>query len=311
MSSIENSLWCEKHRPQNFEDYVGNNDFVSKAKTWIELDDVPNLLLHSASPGTGKTTAAKIIAKALDADVMYINASDENNIETVRDKIKGFASTIGFSKWKIVILDESDFLTPNAMAALRNIIESFSKNTRFIFTANYAEKLIEPIRSRLVEFHIQPPDKKSVAIRCKQILDLENIAFDIKDLIGLINQFYPDQRRIINALQRNSLSGTLTVDTESKLIGSYCEKILEELMDIKDIKSTFTNIRQIIADSKVRQFDDLFRFLFDNLEEFAGNGKQAQTILHIADFQSKANHCIDKEIQVAAMFINILRDLKS
>lgn len=307
---IENTLWAERYRPKNLDDYVGSEDFVGKIKTWIENQDIPHLLLHSSSPGTGKTSAAKLIGNSLDADVLYINASDENNIETVRDKIKNFASSVGFGSIKIIILDEADYLTPNAMAALRNVIETFSKHTRFILTCNYAERIIAPLQSRLISFHIQPPDKKSVALRSKFILEQESIKFDLKDVVGIVNQFYPDQRRIINALQRNSTSGELIIDNQSQLISGYCEKILEQLKSDLDVKSTFTNIRQIIADSKVRQFDDLFRFLFDNLEEFAGEGKRAQMILHIADCQTKTALVIDKEIQVAAMFINILRDLK-
>mgnify|MGYP000420292944 CR=1 FL=1 len=307
---IENTLWCEKYRPKNLDDYVGSDDFVGKVRLWIEKQDIPHLLLYSADPGTGKTTAAKIIGNLLDADVLYINASDENNIDTVRDKIKNFASSVGFGSIKIIILDEADYLTPNAMAALRNVIETFSKHTRFILTCNYPERIIAPLQSRLISFHIQPPDRKSVAIRAKVILDQENIKFDLKDIIGIVNQYYPDQRRIINTLQRNSVTGELIIDNQSQLISGYCEKILDQLKSGLDVKNTFTNIRQIIADSKTRQFDDLFRFLFDHLEEFAGEGKRAQMILHIADCQNKSALVIDKEIQVAAMFINILRDLK-
>lgn len=306
---IENSLWVEKYRPQNLDDYIGNDDVKGKVKVWLDQGDIPSLLLYG-SAGTGKTTLAKVIGKSLDADVLYINTSDENSVDVIRDKIKGFASTIGFSQWKIVILDEADFATTNFQAALRNVLETFSKNTRFILTCNYVEKIIDPIQSRLVPFHIQPPDKKTVALRAKYILDQEGIKYDIKDVATIVAQYYPDQRRVINALQRNSTTGELKIDVQSQLISGYCDKILDELKAMVDVKQTFTNIRQIIADSKVKQFDDLFKFLFDNLEEFAGEGKRAQMILHIAEAQYKSSMVIDREIQVAAMFVNVLRDLK-
>lgn len=306
---IENSLWVERYRPKTLNEYVGNDDIKKKVQVWLDQGDIPNLLFFGPA-GTGKTSLAKIIGKTLDADVMYINTSDENSVDVIRDKIKGFASTSGFSKWKIVILDEADFATANFQAALRNTLETFSKHTRFILTCNFIEKIIDPIQSRLVSFHVIPPDKKSVAIRCAQILKSENITYNPKDVIALIDQYYPDQRRIIQSLQRNSVSGELVIDEQFKMVSGYCEKVLEQLKSNFDVKQTFNNIRQIIADSKVRQFDDLFRYLFDNLEEFAPDGKRAQMILHIADAQNKANLVVDKEIQVAAMFVNILRDLK-
>lgn len=232
------------------------------------------------------------------------------NVESVFDLTVHKNNNFFVGKNKI-LTHNCDYMTPNAQAALRNIIETFSKNTRFIFTANYAERLIEPLRSRLVEFHVQPPDKKSVAMRSKFILDSENIKFDPKDLISIVTQCYPDLRKTINQLQRNSVTGELKVDDQTRLISDYCSKITEELKSGKDVKSTFTNIRQIIADAKVRQFDDLFKHLFDNLEEFVPDGKRAAVILHIAEFQSRSGMVLDKEIQVAAMFINILRELKS
>lgn len=309
--SLENTLWVEKYRPKNLDEFIGNVDVKEKVAIWLEQDDIPNLLFYSAQPGTGKTSLAKIIGNRLDAAVKYINASSQNSVDIVRTLIDSFTATLSFNRWKIVILDEADFTTPNFQAALRNLMEERSHNCRFILTCNYVERIIEPIQSRLVSFHIQPPDKKSVAIRAKYILEQENVEFDIKDIAATVNQYYPDQRRIINSLQRNSATGKLKIDTETRLISDYCSKVVEQLKSFSEIKQTFTNIRQIIADAKVRQFDDLFRFLFDNLEEFAGEGKRAQMILHIAECQSKSALVLDKEIQIAAMFINILKDLKS
>lgn len=210
-----------------------------------------------------------------------------------------------------VLTHNCDFLTPNAQAALRNIIETTSKQTRFVSTCNYLERLIEPIRSRLMEFHIVPPDKLSVAKRCKEILDLENVNFDPKDVIALIEQGYPDIRKIIGTLQRNSLNGSLKIENQERLISDYCSKILEELKQGSNPKQTYQNIRQIIAESKVRQFDDLFRLLFDKLEEWVPDGKRSSIILVLAEFQQRTWLVqVDKEIQIAAMFVNILKELQ-
>lgn len=307
-NNLPNSLWVEKYRPKNLNEYVGNDDVKIKISNWLEQGDVPSLLLYGPA-GTGKTSLAKIIARHLDADVLYINASDENSVDVLRDKIKGFASTAGFSKWKIVILDESDYTTQNFQAALRNVLETYSRSTRFILTCNFIEKILDPIQSRLVPFHIVPPDKKTVAKRAVEILRLENIEFDPKDVVALIEKDYPDQRKIINSLQRNSISGKLVVDNDVRLISGYCDKILNELKTVKDPQTTFKNIRQIIADSKVRQFDDLFRYLFDNLDDFAPKGKKANIILTLAEYQYKSNLVIDKEIQVSAMILSILNEM--
>lgn len=150
---MSNSLWVEKYRPDTLEGYVGNEHILEKVKIYIENEDVPHLLLYGVA-GTGKTTLAKIITNQIDCDLMYINASDENSVDAVRDKIRGFASSMGFRKWKVIILDESDYLTPNAQAALRNLMETFSATTRFILTCNYVEKIIDPIQSRCQTFAI-------------------------------------------------------------------------------------------------------------------------------------------------------------
>lgn len=307
---IHNSWWAEKYRPTTIEDFIGNDQLVEYIKKCIETQDIPHLLFYNEKSGSGKTSLSKIIAKSLDADVLYINASNENNIDTVRDKILGFASSIGFGKWKIIILDEFSYFTVNAQSALNNIMETYSSHTRFILTCNYVDKVLPSIKSRCTCINLHSPDKKIVAKRLKYILDQEQIQYKIEDVAKLVFQHYPDQRTIINEAQRFSFSGTLTLTDDSLTVSDYCPKIVDILKTYSDPKTAFVQIRQIIADSKVRHFDDLFRYLFDNLDEFAGQGKQAQTILHLADAQYKINFVIDKEIIVAAMFINLLKDLR-
>lgn len=310
MSKIINNLWVEKYRPSTLDDYVGNEDFKNKLQNYLTEGEIPHLLLHGNKPGTGKTSAAKLIVNHLDCDFLYINASSENNIETVRSKITNFVSTVGFKKWKIVILDEADFLTSNALAALRNLMETFSKNSRFILTCNYVEKIIEPIQSRCVTFHILPPNKVEVAKRCMMILDTEGITYEKTDLATIVNKSYPDMRRIINTLQSATKSGSLKIDSQVKLEANYMDHVLEVLKTFKDPKTGFTEIRKIIADSKVKSFDELYRYLYDNLDDFTKNGKQATTILSIAKAMHHDVLIVDKEINVMAMFVEILTDLK-
>jgi replication factor C small subunit len=212
----DNSLWVEAYRPSKLEDYVGNEHLKTKVQTYIENGDVPHLLLYGKA-GTGKTTLAKLIVNSINCDFMIINASDENNVDTVRNKVKNFASTIGFKNIKVIILDEFDYMTPNAQAILRNLMETFSKHCRFILTCNYVEKVIEPIQSRCQTFQIVPPTKKDVAIQISKILKSEDIRFEPKDLVPIIDAGYPDIRKIINTCQLNSNKGVLHIDTKNLL----------------------------------------------------------------------------------------------
>jgi replication factor C small subunit len=303
----EHTLWVEKYRPDQLDGYVGNQSIIDKVKIYLESGDVPHLLFYG-SAGTGKTTLAKLIANNVDCDLMYINASDENNVETVREKIKNFASTIGFRQWKIIILDESDYLTPNAQAALRNLMETFSKTTRFILTCNYVEKIIDPIQSRCQVFAITPPSKKDVAIRVNEILKIENVTYKPEDLVSIINAGYPDIRRILNSCQRQVVNGNLTVDKQSLIESNYMNKIVEILSSKEDKKQMFTNVRQLLADSQVKDYTSLYRFLYDNLDSFA-TGHLASVILIIAEHQYMDSMVVDKEINVMAMFVKLLNEL--
>jgi replication factor C small subunit len=303
----ENTLWTESFRPNTLEGYIGNEHIIEKVKIFIANGDVPHLLFYG-SAGTGKTTLAKIIANSVDADLMYINASDENSVDAVRDKIKRYASTVGFKRWKIIILDEADYLTPNAQAALRNLMETYSKTTRFILTCNYVEKIIDPIQSRCQTFAIMPPNKTDVAKRLVSVLEEKQVQYDIKDIAAIINASYPDIRRAINTAQSCVIENRLTLDKASAIQANYMTEVLEMLKDAKDKKVAFTKIRQCIADSKVRDFTPMYTFLYDNLDEFA-HGHIAPCILIIAESQFKDASVVDKEINIMAMFVNILGEI--
>jgi replication factor C small subunit len=303
----ENTLWVESFRPDTMDGYIGNEHIIDKVKIFIKNGDVPHLLFFGPA-GTGKTTLAKIIAGSVDADMMYINASDENSVDAVRDKIKRYASTVGFKRWKIVILDEADYLTPNAQAALRNLMETYSKTTRFILTCNYVEKIIDPIQSRCQTFAITPPNKTDVAKRLVTVLEQKGVTYDIQDIAAIINASYPDIRRAINAAQASVVDGVLQLDKASAIQANYMTEVLEMLKTAKDKKATFNKIRQCIADSKVKDFTPLYTFLYDNLEEFA-TGHIAAIILIIAEAQFKDATVVDKEINIMAMFVNIMNEI--
>jgi replication factor C small subunit len=304
---MSNSLWVEKYRPDTLEGYVGNEHILEKVKIYIQNEDVPHLLLYGQA-GTGKTTLAKIITNQIDCDLMYINASDENSVDGVRDKIRGFASSKGFKKWKVIILDEADYLSHNAQAALRNLMETFSASTRFILTCNFVEKIADPIQSRCQTFAITPPSKKDVAKRLNDILTTEGIEFEMSDLAFTVNSGYPDIRRVLNAAQRQVINGKLVIDKQSTLEANYTEKVVQELMSNNDAKTKFTNVRQIIADSGVKSFEPLYRTLYDRVDDY-GKGKVGQTILNIADGQYKDAMVVDKEINVMAMMLNIITSI--
>ena len=255
------TIWNEKYRPQTLDTYVGNETIKTTFKQYIENNDVPHLLLYGDA-GSGKTTLAKIVANSIAKDnYIYINASDENSVDTVRDKIKQFASSIGFGGLKIIVLDESDYLTPNAQAALRNVIETFSKTTRFILTCNYVEKIIDPIQSRCQIFNIVPPSKKEVAQHLVYLLDSEGVNYGKEDVVTIINANYPDIRRVINTTQRCVLGGTLKLDKSTLVEHDYMSTILETLKSNKNKKEKFDTIRQIVSDNNIRDYNHLLRYM--------------------------------------------------
>ena len=307
MSEIKNTLWVEKYRPSTLDSYIGNQHLRSKVKVYIESGDLPHLLLYGRA-GTGKTTLAKLLVNNIDCDYLYINASDENSVDVVREKVKNFASTLGFADMKVIILDECDYITPNAQAALRNLMETFSKSCRFILTCNYVERIIDPIQSRCQSFQIIPPDRKEVAVHLNNILTKESVTSDIEDIVTIVNSGFPDLRRVINAAQRQVVDGKLVIDEGMSIQNDYKLQVLE-ILKTQDKKNSFKNIRQLLADAKVTDFSDLFRLLFDTVDDW-GRGHVAECILVLAQYQQSDAVVVDKEINIMAMFIEIIGKIK-
>lgn len=300
MFNKKHTLFTEKYRPDTLEGYIGNDDFKSSLQQWIDTNDVPHLLLCGGA-GTGKTTAAKLIVNNINCDYVYINCSDENGIDTIRDKVKSFASAASFKPQKVVIMDEADFLTINAQAALRNVIETFSLTTRFIFTCNYVERIIDPIQSRTIVFELTPPSMHDVAFKCVEILDLEGVTYTKADIVRIVKQTYPDIRKTLNLLQSSIKNGDLQQSREITNFNQTSDQIIT-LLKGQNIKN-FTTIRQLVMDSNVRDYNELYRVLFERADEFTNS---AIATLIIADYQYKSIMAPDKEITFCGCIAKLL-----
>ena len=307
MARIEHSLWVEKYRPTELESYIGNEHLKSKVEVYLKSGDMPHLLLFGRA-GTGKTTLAKMLVNSIECDHLYINASDENSVDTVRNKVRNFASTMGFQDMKIIILDECDYITPNAQAALRNLMETFSKHCRFILTCNFVERIIDPIQSLCQSFQIVPPSKKEVAMHLHNILSEENISRKTADVASLVDAGYPDIRRVINSAQRQVVDQMLIIDKQALLENDYKLTLIEVLKN-DNKKDAFKKIRKLLADSKVTDFSDGFRLLYDTMDDWA-SGHTAETILTLAEGQRDDIVVVDKEINFMATMVKLLTIIK-
>jgi replication factor C small subunit len=300
----QHTLWIEKYRSETLEQYIGNDAIKARIADCIASNDIPHFIF-SGTAGTGKTTLAKLIVKNIKCDYLYLNASDENGIDVIRDKVKGFASTSTFQPLKVVILDEADFLTQPAQAALRNLIEEYSITTRFVLTCNYIERLIEPLQSRCEIHVLKPPTKSAVAKHiCTNILDVEGIKYELPDVALLVKEFYPDVRSIIKNLQ----AGVKDSKYEWIALSTDWLAAIVEVLKSRDNKAWYT-IRQIVADAQVDDFQAAYKYLFDNLDKFS-YGHDAELSIVLDEHIWRAGVVPDKEINFAASIAKILETTK-
>ena len=305
-----NYLWVEKYRPQTISDCVLPENIKLNFQEVVDAGELQNLLL-SGGPGCGKTTVAKALCKELDTDWILINCSEDGNIDTLRTKIRQFASTISITgNKKAVILDEFDYANPQSMQpALRGFMEEFSKNCRFILTCNFKNRVIEPLHSRCtcIDFKFATKDKMKLSAkfldRAKFILDSEKVKYDDKVLVKLIIKFAPDFRRLINELQRYSRSGCIDVG----ILSEAGDLNTEEL--IKSMKTkNFQDVRKWVAMNLDNDSTHIFRKIYDSLSEALEPSSVPTAILVIADYQYKAAFVSDHEINLTACIVQLMME---
>ena len=297
----DHSLLVEKYRPTQLDNYVGNENIKKTISQYLGQNDIQNLIFYGPA-GTGKTTLAKIIVKNLDCDFIYINASDERGIETIRDKVSGFASTASFKSLKVVILDEADFLTIQAQASLRNVIETFSRNTRFILTCNYIERIIDPLQSRCQTLKVIPPSKQDIAYHCMEIFKSEEASCSADDLKTIINQYYPDIRKMLNTIQLSIQDGKVVIDKSVLVSSNYMASVLKELTKKKP---DWREIRQIITNANIQDFEEFYRYLYDNATIYIP-GCEGMVAILINEHSYQANFRIDKEINCMSLIAKLI-----
>lgn len=305
MSQLK-QLWVEQFRPKTVQDYVFKDENQrEQVEYWVKEKSIPHIILSGAA-GTGKTSLAKVLINELNVDpydFLEINASKENSVDTVRERLSNFVSTMPFGSFKVVLMDEADYMSANGQAAMRNLMESYHENARFILTCNYPHKIIPALHSRCQGFHIDSLDKTEFTARTATILIEEGVEFDLDVLDTYVTASYPDLRKCLNSLQANSVSGALREPNKTdKATADY------KLSAVNLIKSgKIREARQLICSQiRVEEMDDFFRWSYNNLDLWSDNeeGKD-QAIIIIRNALVNQSLCADMEILVSAMLVEL------
>lgn len=310
LTATDKFLWVEEYRPRTIADCILPKAIKKTFQDFVVAGEMQNLLLAGGA-GCGKTTVAKALCSELGLDVLFVNASEESGIDVIRTKVRQFASAVSISGGvKVVILDEADYLNPqSSQPALRGMIEEFHSNCRFIFTCNYKNKIIQPIHSRctVIEFQIPNVEKPDLAIelleRCSVILNEKAIPFEEKVVAQLIRRHFPDFRRIINELQRNSVSGSIDADLLSNVGEVSINKLIAALRG-----KEFTDMRKWVASNIDNDPVQVFRKIYDSAYDVMKKESIPDLVLILADYQHKAAFVADQEINLVAALTEIMME---
>ena len=303
----KHKLWVEKYRPATLDDYIFHDETHENAfRRFVAEGTIPHLLL-SGVQGSGKTTISKILVTALDidpTDVLVLNASDENSVDVIREKIKAFVTTFAMGEFKIIQLEEADYITPQGQGILRMIMEEYADNARFILTCNYENKIIPPIKSRCQQFRFKAPDRDDVTEYAANVLIGEHIKFDLNLLDLYVSAGYPDVRKVVNMLQQNTGDGVLLAVAAEREAEDYKFKLLELIERDKWQEARALACENVPAE----EWEDVYRFLYDNLHKaprYEERAKWEEGIVIIAEHLYKHTAVADPEINAAAMFIRL------
>jgi replication factor C small subunit len=304
----DHSLWVERYRPIKFDDFIGNQTIKETLNIWLEKKDIPHIFLWGP-PGTGKTSIGKMLCKLIPCDKMIINASDENGVDDIRNKVQDFCMTMGLEPLKIMFLDEADRLTPDAQGIMRNLMETYSQSTRFILTGNHQEKIAPAIKSRCQSFEVRPSSKGDIMAHLVKILTTEKVKFEPKDAAFIVSSYFPDMRKIINFAQQSTINGVLKIAKANTAEQDYKTRLIE-LLKTPSKSGVFTEIRQLVADASFSNYEEVYRYLFDHVNDYASN-KAAEVILNLAEASYQSALVFEREITFVAAMHKLLTVLTS
>lgn len=304
--TVANKLWTEFYRPKTIDEYVFTDSTLKQqVQAWIEQKSIPHLLLYGPA-GTGKTTLAKILVNQLEIDgfdFLQVNASRDNGVDFLKNKIEGFVSTVPFGDLKIVLLDEADYLSQPAQGILRGLLETYAANARFILTCNFHHKIIPPLKSRCTEIHIDKTDPVEFTERVAQILIQENVDFDLEVLDTYVKATYPDLRKCLNLLQTNSITGQLRIITLNQTTTDDYRIAMVDLFKQRKYKAA----RQLLCNqARPEEMEDIFRWAYDNLDIWSSTEEgQDEAILIIRKALVHHSQVADPEINLSACLIEL------